>query len=322
MSAVEAATATASAVEVRSLTKRYGDRDVLRRVTFDVPKGTVCGLLGPNGAGKSTLLETLAGLRAPTSGDVRVLGLDPRRERKALTELVSVQPQSASVFGSLTVRETLRLYASFHSAPRSVRAVIEETGLSAQSEIQARNLSGGQLRRLLLGVAIIGNPRLVILDEPSAGLDPEARQQLLALVRDLKASGTTVLFSTHDMVEATQVCDRVIILAAGEIQADGSPSDLLSNAHGTSTVTFEVPTEEAMRQAESLIDTSVTWTQVGSGFRGVVETTEPDAALELLTAARGLRGRNYRVASVSLEDFYLAIVKEARLRDEKENVHV
>jgi len=305
-------------VSVRSLVKTYGDRTVLGGVDFGVESGIVFGLLGPNGAGKSTLLETVAGLRRPTSGSVRVLGFDPRRDRKEVTRLVSVQPQSASVFGFLTVLETLRLYASFHEDHRGVQQTIEQVGLVEQEQVQARNLSGGQLRRLLVGVALIGRPRLVILDEPSAGLDPEARQQLLGIIRSLKADGTTVVFSTHDMTEATQICDRVVIIAEGQIRADGSPSRLIEDAGGTSTLHFDVVTSDALERTQALLDPeSLSWVKNTEGFHISYTTTDPDHALEVLTSDHQIRGRRYRIEHLTLEDFYLSIVRESRTEHEK-----
>src|SRR6218665_81847 len=305
-------------VSVRSLVKMYGDRPVLGGVDLGVESGVVFGLLGPNGGGKSTLLETVAGVRRPTSGSVTVLGFDPRRDRKEVTRLVSVQPQSASVFGFLTVLETLRLYASFHEDHRGVRETIEQIGLVEQEQVQARNLSGGQLRRLLVGVALIGRPRLVILDEPSAGLDPEARQQLLGIISSLQTDGPKVVFSTHDMTEATQICDRVVIIAEGQIRADGAPSRLIEEAGGASTLHFDVVTSDALERAQALLDAeSLSWVKNTEGFHLSYTTTDPDRALELLTSDRQIRGRRYRVEHLTLEDFYLSIVRETRTEHEK-----
>lgn len=305
----------ASVVSVRRLTKRYGRRTALDDVDLEISRGTVVGILGPNGAGKSTLLETVAGLRASTSGEVSVLGVDPRRERRQTTRRVSVQPQSASVFGYLSVRETVRLYASFHSSHRDVAQVIADLGLSEQVDVRARDLSGGQLRRLLLAVAIIGIPEIVILDEPSAGLDPEARKHLLELIRSLARDGTTIIFSTHDMAEAAQICDRVVIVVAGRIRADGPPAELIDG--GRSTLTFDVASEEALSRTRSVLPAdTVTWSQDARGFHVSHATADPDGALELLTRDRQIRGRSYRVVSPTLEDLYLSIVRDAREIDE------
>ncbi|WP_060916268.1 ABC transporter ATP-binding protein [Microbacterium oleivorans] len=303
-----------SVVSVRQLAKRYGRRAALDDIDLDIARGTVLGILGPNGAGKSTLLETIAGLRAPTSGVVSVLGVDPRRERRQTTRRVSVQPQSASVFGYLSVRETVRLYASFHSEYRDVAEVIVDVGLAEQSEVRARDLSGGQLRRLLLAVAIVGMPEIVILDEPSAGLDPEAKRHLLDLIRSLARDGTTVIFSTHDMAEAAQICDRVVIVVAGKVRADGAPADLITG--GRSTLTFDVVTEEALTRARSVLSAdAVTWSQDARGIHVSYATADPDAALEVLTRDSQIRGRSYRVVSPTLEDLYLSIVRGARETD-------
>lgn len=303
-----------AAVVVSGLRKTYGERNVLDGVSLTIEPGTVFGLLGPNGAGKTTLLESIVGLRRPTQGRISVLGLDPRRDRKKLTAKVSVQPQSANVFGSLTVLETLRLYASFHKNYRDVRQTIDAIGLEGQVETQARNLSGGQLRRLLLGVAIIGKPELVVLDEPSAGLDPEARRQLLGLIRSLKDDGTTVIFSTHDMAEATQICDRVVILADGLVQADGAPEQLIEEAEEAATLRFDVVTSESLTLVQRLLpDTaSLTWDQGPGVYHLSYRTMDPDGALELLTGNSDVRGRKYRIERMTLEDYYLTIVRNFR----------
>lgn len=223
-------------VAVSSVSKSYGGTVVLAGVTVSIHRGEIFGLLGVNGAGKSTLLESIVGLRRIDSGQIAVLGVDPTRRRDVITTRVAVQPQSAALFETLTVLETLRLYASFHPTPADVATVMNRVGLTPQSNTWARNLSGGQQKRLLIGVAIIGNPEIVVLDEPSAGLDPKSKHGLFDLIRRLADDGVTVIFSTHDMREAGDLCDRVGILHDGTIQALGTPSELIDSSDSTSTL--------------------------------------------------------------------------------------
>src|ERR1700712_204238 len=186
-------------IAVKGLVKRYGEFEALRGVSFEVNRGEVFGFVGPNGAGKTTTIECIVGLRKPTEGTVRVLGLDPSANRAQTTARVAVQTQSASLFDTLSVIETLRLFASFHRNALDPGDVVHQVGLDEERDHRSKNLSGGQARRLLLGVALVGDPEIVVLDEPSAGLDPAARQNLWGLIDSLRARGVTVLLSTHDM---------------------------------------------------------------------------------------------------------------------------
>ncbi|WP_161499011.1 ABC transporter ATP-binding protein [Cryobacterium aureum] len=296
-------------VTLTGVSKSYGSKLVVDDVSFRVRRGEIFGLLGPNGAGKSTLLESIVGLRSVSAGTISVLGAEPVRQRAFITANVSIQPQSASLFDTLSVRETLRLYASFHSRPGDVDEVMQRVGLANQADTWARNLSGGQLRRLLVGVAIVGRPQIVVLDEPSAGLDPGARQSLLGLIRGLKESGTTVLFSTHDMQEASDLCDRVAILAGGRIQALGSPDELIRLSDATSTVSFLVPADTDLSFLDEQFDSSAfSRSTVSIGIRVVVTTSDPDAILRQLTFRCRVAAREYSVRQSTLEDYFLKIV--------------
>ncbi|MBC9954086.1 ABC transporter ATP-binding protein [Leucobacter sp. cx-42] len=322
MTTIMSATDIAPAVVLESLVKTYGDRTVLNRLQCSIEQETVVGVLGPNGAGKSTLLEIVAGLRKVTEGSVKVLGLNPSEERRLMTRLVSIQPQTANVFGALTVRETLRLHASFHADPCDVFEMIAKIGLNAQEDSRVENLSGGQRRRLLFGVAIIGKPKLVILDEPSAGLDPEAKLQLVALIKELGESGTTVLVSTHDMSEAAQACDRVVILVNGQIKADGSPKSLIESAKTHSKLLFEVATRQALTKVYELFGAnSVSAKNVGESWSVQVESADPDGLLQSLVRDSQVRGRKFRIETPSLEDFYLSIVQDLPAGDNAKEDH-
>lgn len=225
----------------RSAGKAYAGRKFVDGVSFSVPRGEVIGFLGPNGAGKSTVIECIAGLWEPDSGSIQILGMTPGENRTAFAERVTIQPQAASLFGSLNVDETLRIFRSFHRAGMDPRTVRDDVGLAEQNRTRVKHLSGWQLRRLLLAVALVCDPDVVLLDEPSAGLDPAARQQLWATIRRLTADGKTVMLFTYHMEEATNLCDRGGILVAGKLLALDTPKNfpLARDAKTTGSFTIE-----------------------------------------------------------------------------------
>jgi ABC-2 type transport system ATP-binding protein len=299
-----------TAIEVRALTKSFGDTEVVRGVDLSIARGEVFGILGPNGAGKTTTIDCLAGLSAATSGSVRVLGLDPVADRAAFTARVAVQPQAASLFDHLTVAETLRLFASFHERPAALEPLLAEVGLTADQGIRAKHLSGGQTRRLLLAGALIGDPELVILDEPAAGLDPSARLHLWSTIRALRDRGVTVLLTTHDMEEATALCDRVAILVRGEIVASGSPADLVRQSAGESTVRFVVAAGTDLGPVERMEGANaVSSENVAGGIRVVVKTDDPDGLLRAITFTPGLQAREFAVHRSSLQDLFVELAE-------------
>lgn len=304
-------TAAENVIVVDTVTKSYGDRRVLADVSFTVARGEILGLLGPNGAGKSTLLEAIVGLRSVGSGTIRVLGVDPARDRDAITSQVAVQPQAASLLETLTVRETLRLYASFHRAPADVDDVIARLGLTEQTDVRARDLSGGQVRRLLIGTALVGRPSIVVLDEPSAGLDPQSKRRLFDVIRDIRDEGATVLLSTHDMAEATELCDRVAILVAGRIHALDRPDVLAERHSADSVVSFVVPPGADLSVvADAVGDDAVTVSETATATRVSVRTGDPDALVRLLTFSGPTRARRLSVTNGTLEDYFLDLVTE------------
>ncbi|WP_344116466.1 heme ABC exporter ATP-binding protein CcmA [Streptomyces blastmyceticus] len=241
---------------LHELSKQYGPRQVLDRVSFRIQQGEVFGLLGPNGAGKTTLLECLTGLRKPTSGSIEVLGYDPASRVSELRRMVAVQPQEATLFPQLTVRETVELWASFYQEHDEVDEVLDRVGLADEAYQRVKALSGGQSRRLLLAVTVVGRPRVLVLDEPAAGLDPQAKEHLWGVIRRQREVGGTVLLTTHDMNEAAELCDRVAVLVGGRVAACDTPARLVSALAATSTVTFTTSAD---------VDTS----KIGS-FPGVI----------------------------------------------------
>src|SRR5712691_3506403 len=203
------------AIVVDNFSKSYGSRRVVDQLQFTVHKGEIFALLGPNGAGKTTTVETLEGYRAPDQGSVRVLGLDPIRGAKALKPQIGVMLQQDGLYPGLTAREVLHLFASYYLHAQNIDGLLELVGLSAAAKTRCRRLSGGQKRRLALAVALVGNPVLVFLDEPTAGMDPQARLATWEMIRELKRNGATVLLTTHLMDEAERLADRVAIIDRG-----------------------------------------------------------------------------------------------------------
>ncbi|GHA81945.1 ABC transporter ATP-binding protein [Streptomyces termitum] len=215
-----------TAVRVRGLVKRYGQKTAVDGLDLDVRTGTVTAVLGPNGAGKTTTIETCEGYRRPDAGTVRVLGLDPVADAAALRPRVGVMLQSGGVYSGARAEEMLRHTAKLHAHPLDVDALIERLGLGSCGRTTYRRLSGGQQQRLSLAMAVVGRPELVFLDEPTAGLDPQARRATWELVRDLRTDGVTVVLTTHHMDEAEELADDVAIVDAGRVAAQGSPERL------------------------------------------------------------------------------------------------
>ena len=277
------------AIRVRGLRKAYDGVEAVRGIDFDVQPGEVFGLLGPNGAGKTTTVEILEGYRARDAGEVSVLGADPWRSSSAHRERIGVVLQHSELPPTLSVREVHRMFAGYFRRPRPVDEVIELVGLADKAGAQVKTLSGGQKRRLDLGVALIGDPELVFLDEPTTGFDPAARRAAWELIRSLRSLGTTVFLTTHYLDEAQQLADRVAVLRDGLIIRQGSPADLIG----------DTPTTEIR--------------YVRDGEKVVVATAEPTKALNELTneaLASGQELEQLEVRRPSLEDVYLELVGE------------
>jgi ABC-2 type transport system ATP-binding protein len=278
-----------SAIEVSGLKKSYGAREVLHGVGFRVEAGEVFALLGPNGAGKTTTVEILEGYRDRDEGSVQVLGTDPARAGSDFRARIGIVLQSSAVYPLLSVREILELFAGYYERARDVGEVIELVGLGEKREARVRTLSGGQLRRLDLALALVGDPELIFLDEPTTGFDPAARRQAWETIRDLRALGKSILLTTHYMEEAQTLADRLAILRDGRIVATGSPRELLSGATGVEI--------RYRRDGEEL----------------VVATDEPTRVLHELTGqalAEGFELEGIEVRRRSLEDLYLELTRE------------
>ncbi|MEV4293015.1 ABC transporter ATP-binding protein [Nonomuraea bangladeshensis] len=218
-------------IEVTDLRKSYAGLKVLDGVSFSVEEGEIFGVLGPNGAGKTTAVECVEGLRRPDSGTVRVLGLDPVRDARRMREQIGVQLQQTQLPENLKVWEALDLYASFYADPRDWRALLEEWGLAEKRNARFGKLSGGQKQRLFIALALVGKPRVAFLDELTTGLDPQARRATWELIKQVRASGVTVVLVSHFMDEVEELCDRVAVLDRGRIVALDTPAGLLEGEH-------------------------------------------------------------------------------------------
>ena len=278
-----------SAISVRGLRKTYRGIEAVRGIDFEIERGQVFGLLGPNGAGKTTTVEILEGYRRRDGGEVTVLGHDPERPGPEFRQQIGVVLQQSVLWPLLTVRETHRLFAGYYDRPRDVDEVIELVGLADKRDARVKTLSGGQKRRLDLGVALVGDPELVFLDEPTTGFDPAARRAAWEMIRSLRSLGKTVLLTTHYLDEAEQLADRVAVLREGRIVRIGTPREL---------TTADLEVEIRYRR---------------DGEEVLVRTNEPTRVLNELTAdalARGEELERLEVRRPSLEEVYLSLVAE------------
>jgi ABC-2 type transport system ATP-binding protein len=278
-----------TAIAVRDLVKSYGSVQALRGISFEVARGEVFGLLGPNGAGKTTTVEILEGYRRRDAGEATVLGFDPGHSPRALRERIGVVLQQSDSPPLLTVREVHRMFAGYYEEPRDVDEVIELVGLSEKRDAKVKTLSGGQKRRLDLGTALVGDPDLVFLDEPTTGFDPAARRSAWDMIRSLRALGKTILLTTHYLDEAQQLADRVAVIRGGEIVALGTPAELIG-VTGKTEIRYRL-----------------------NGELVVIDTEEPTRVLHELTAQALAEGReleHLEVRRPSLEDVYLELVEE------------
>jgi ABC-2 type transport system ATP-binding protein len=278
-----------NAIVARDLRKSYDGLEALRGVSFEVAEGEVFGLLGPNGAGKTTTVEILEGYRRRDGGEVSVLGQDPGAAPRELRERIGVVLQHSELHPLLTVREAHRMFAGYYAKPRDVDDVIDLVGLAEKRDARVKTLSGGQKRRLDLGVALVGDPDLVFLDEPTTGFDPAARRSAWEMIRSLRSLGKTILLTTHYLDEAQQLADRVAVIRAGEIISLGTPAELIGDGRTT---------EIRFRRDGEVV---------------VLATDDPTRALHELTGEALADGRTLEQLEVrrpTLEDVYLELVDE------------
>jgi ABC-2 type transport system ATP-binding protein len=279
----------AAGITVHDLRKSYGEHEALRGISFEIAEGEVFGLLGPNGAGKTTTIEILEGYRERDAGQVTVLGHDPQRPGPEFRQRIGVVLQQSDLWPNLTVQEVHRAFAGYYTRPRDVDEVIDLVGLAEKRGARVKSLSGGQKRRLDLGVALVGDPDLVFLDEPTTGFDPAARRAAWEMIRSLRSLGKTVLLTTHYLDEAEQLADRVAVMREGRIVRVGTPRELTS---------AEVDVEIRYRR---------------DGEDVLLRTTEATRVLNELTTdalARGEELERLEVRRPTLEEVYLALVQD------------
>ncbi|MDF3291775.1 ABC transporter ATP-binding protein [Streptomyces silvisoli] len=292
-------------IEVMDLTKTYGGHTALDGVSFTVEDGEIFGLLGPNGAGKTTTVECVEGLRRADSGSVRVLGLDPTRQGRELRRQIGVQLQEAHLPDTLRVHEALDLYAAFYPCPRNPGELLAQWGLEEQRDARFGRLSGGQKQRLFMALALVGDPRVVFLDELTTGLDPQTRRVTWELVRRLRDGGVTVVLVSHFMDEVAALCDRAAILDKGRIVSEGTPDELVYGGGGRTALSFR-PTQEVDLAALSALP-SVTRveqcleTVTVSGSGSVIDE------VTALLARNRILVANLRIHERTLDDAYAAL---------------
>ena len=294
------------AVEVRDLRKSYGEVEAVRGVSLEVPRSEVFCLLGPNGAGKTTIVEILEGYRTRTGGEARVLGMDPAQSKRELRERVGIVLQQCGVQSDLTVVELVEMYGRYHARRRPVEEVIELVELTDKRDVRAKKLSGGQRRRLDLALALVGDPDLIFLDEPTTGFDPAARRQAWSTIASLCELGKTVFLTTHYMDEAQHLASRVAVMNAGQIIATGRPEELGGRDLRPAEIRFGLP------DGLTLADLPEVPAQERSidGRHALVLTTQPVRAAQRITSwalERGVELERFSVSQPTLEDIYLEL---------------
>ncbi|MFI6474450.1 ATP-binding cassette domain-containing protein [Streptomyces sp. NPDC050516] len=294
-------------IEVTGVRKTYGRRPAVDGVSFAVEEGEIFGILGPNGAGKTTTVECIEGLRVPDAGAIRVAGHDPVADHDEVTRILGAQLQESELQPKLTVRESLELYAAFYPNPADWRPLAERLGLGEKLNTRFAKLSGGQKQRLFIALALIGNPRVVVLDELTTGLDPRARRDTWELIEDVRRSGVTVLLVTHFMEEAQRLCDRVAVIDKGRIAALDTPSGLIRRAAGSTVISFtpsaslddfalaELPQAAAVEEKHGRVT-----------IHGTDETVN---AVITLLARHHITAHQLRVSEATLDDAFLDLTE-------------
>jgi len=294
-------------IDVQQLKKSYGDQVAVDGLDLRVQPGECVALLGPNGAGKTTTLEILQGMKAASGGTVRVLGREWATSANELRPLIGVQLQETHFYEKMTVEETVRLFRSFYPGGLTVDSAIGDVSLEEKRNAQIRTLSGGQKQRLSLAVALVGDPQLVFLDEPTTGLDPQSRHALWDVVRGLHSRGRTVLLTTHYMEEAEQLCDRIVFVDRGRVVAEGTPAELIARLAGAVVVEFEAWPEVALEQVTALAGVENARTTNGRVRLEVRELHRTLPALLDLVRGAGAELRLLETRKATLDDVFLTL---------------
>lgn len=296
------------AIAVRSLRKEYPGGRGVRDVSFEVEPGEIFGLLGRNGAGKSTTVECIAGLRTRDGGDIAVCGLDPRRDEPRLREVLGVQLQDTALPEKLTVDEAMRLWASFYDDPAPADELLERLGLIAVRDSYFSRLSGGQQQRLSVALALIGRPRVAILDELTTGLDPQARREVWSILEQLRDTGTTFLLVSHLMEEAQRLCDRVAVVDDGRVVALDTPGGLAASLEATQRLTFRLAAPVALGVLEAL--PAVRSVRAEAEVVRVEGDEDVVSQVVLALDAHGSRATQLRIEQSNLEDAFVALMEK------------
>ena len=294
-------------IEVSGLRKSYGGRAVVDGVSFAVEEGEIFGILGPNGAGKTTTVECVEGLRVPDAGRVRVTGLDPVADHEKVARVLGAQLQESELQAKLTVREALELYAAFYPRPADWRPLAERLGLTAQLGTRFAKLSGGQKQRLFIALALVGDPRVVVLDELTTGLDPRARRDTWQLIEDVRASGVTVLLVTHFMEEAQRLCDRIAVIDQGRVAALDTPAGLIRRSAGSTVISFTPSAPLDERDLNTL--PALASVEHKDGRLTLSGTDETVNAVITLLARHRVTAHQLRVTDATLDDAFLDLTE-------------
>ena len=295
-------------IEVSELRKTYSGRAVVDGVSFAVEEGEIFGILGPNGAGKTTTVECVEGLRVPDAGRVRVTGLDPVADHARVARVLGAQLQESELQPKLTVREALELYASFYPNPSPWAPLAERLGLTAQLTTRFGKLSGGQKQRLFIALALVGSPKVVVLDELTTGLDPRARRDTWELIEDVRAGGVTVLLVTHFMEEAQRLCDRIAVIDGGRVAALDTPAGLIRRSAGSTVISFTPSAPLEDRDLNAL--PALTSVERKDGRLTLAGTDETVNAVITLLARHHITAHQLRVSDATLDDAFLDLTKE------------
>ncbi|WP_189264229.1 ABC transporter ATP-binding protein [Streptomyces fuscichromogenes] len=295
-------------IEVTDLRKSYGGRAVVDGVSLAVEEGEIFGILGPNGAGKTTTVECVEGLRVPDAGRVRVAGLDPVADHEKVARLLGAQLQQSELQPKLTVREALELYASFYPGPLDWAPLAERLGLTGKLATRFGRLSGGQRQRLFIALALIGNPRVVVLDELTTGLDPRARRDTWKLIEDVRDRGVTVLLVTHFMEEAQRLCDRIAVIDKGRVAALDTPAGLIRRSAGATVISFTP--SEPLDDHDLVALPALASVERKDGRITLSGTDETVNAVITLLARNHVTAHQLRVVDATLDDAFLDLTKE------------
>ncbi len=306
------ASSAATLVEVNHLVKRYGRFIAVNDVSFSIRRGEIFGLLGPNGAGKTTTLEIIEGLRRADGGQVTVDGMDVRHNRRAVQQRIGVQLQATTLFEELTIRETIRLFGAFYPSARSADDLLREVALEEKARARPSDLSGGQRQRLALALALVNDPALLLLDEPTTGLDPQSRRLLWETIQRLRARGKTIVLTTHFMDEAQTLCDRIAILDGGRIIAQDTPSGLIGLLNASATLEcalIPAPGGQRLDAAALRLLPGVSEVQAGAE-RMRIYSTRIEKTMEALfqrAETLGVTVEQIQVQAPTLEDVFLKL---------------